>query len=146
MRKITAIVSGLFLAVSVFVSVPVVSAADAPASGTAKVIAYYFHGSFRCPTCKKLESYAKAAINDNFKNEIASGKLEFKEINVEEKENDHFIGEYQLYTKTLILSLEKDGKETKWKNLDRIWDLVGNKKEYMEYVKNGVDDFLKEAE
>ncbi|MBF0217245.1 MAG: hypothetical protein HQL30_09675 [Candidatus Omnitrophica bacterium] len=111
-----------------------------------KVIAFYFHGSFRCPTCRKLEAYSKETISTNFKYEIDSGKLEFKEVNTEEKGNEHFVDEYQLYTKTLILSLVKDGKEVKWKNLDKIWELVGNKKKYADYVTNAVSDLLKEAQ
>ena len=111
----------------------------------AHVIAYYFHGAFRCPTCHKLEQYSKEAIETNFKNEITSGKLEFKVINVEDKDNGHYGNDYQLYTKSLILSLVKDGKETKWINLDKIWEYVGNKQRFIDYVKSGVADFLKET-
>ena len=111
-----------------------------------KVIAYYFHGQMRCPTCHKLEQYSKEAIETNFKEAIASGKLEFKVVNVEDKGNEHYGSDYQLYTKSLILSLVKDGKQTKWINLDKIWEYVGNKQRFVEYVKSGVADLLKEAQ
>jgi hypothetical protein len=120
----------------------VFSAEDKPA---AKVVAYYFHGIARCPTCYKLEQYSKEAIETNFKDALASGKLEFKVVNVEDKSNEHYGNDYQLYTKSLILSLVKDGKEIKWKNLDKIWEYVGNKQRFIDYVKSGVADFLKEA-
>jgi hypothetical protein len=112
----------------------------------AHVVAYYFHGTFRCPTCHKLEQYSKEAIETNFKEAIASGKLEFKVVNVEDKGNEHYGSDYQLYTKSLILSLVKDGKQTKWINLDKIWEYVGNKQRFVEYVKSGVADLLKEAQ
>lgn len=111
----------------------------------AQVIAYYFHGGMRCPTCHKLERYSKEAIETNFKDALATGKLEYKIVNVEDKDNEHYTSDYQLYTKSLILSLVKDGKELKWKNLDKIWGFVGNKQKYLGYVKEGVADFLKEA-
>ena len=111
-----------------------------------KVIAYYFHGTFRCPTCHKLEQYSKEAIESNFKDVLTSGKLEFKVVNVEDKGNEHYGSDYQLYTKSLILSLVKDGKEIKWKNMDKIWEYVGNKQRFIDYVKSGVTDFLKEAQ
>ena len=113
--------------------------------GSGKVIAYYFHGTFRCPTCHKLEQYSKETIETNFKDALASGKLEFKVVNVEDKGNEHYGNDYQLYTKSLILSLVKDGKQIKWKNLDKIWEYVGNKQRFIDYVKSGVADFLKEA-
>ncbi len=82
-----------------------------------KVVAYYFHGDFRCPTCYRLEQYSKEAIDTHFKDAVSSGKLEFKAVNVEDRDNRHFIDDYQLYTKSLILSLIKDGKEVKHKNV-----------------------------
>ena len=110
-----------------------------------KVIAYYFHGQMRCPTCHKLEQYSKEAIETNFKDALASGKLEFKVVNVEDKGNEHYGNDYQLYTKSLILSLVKDGKQIKWINLDKIWEYVGNKQRFVDYVKSGVAGLLKEA-
>lgn len=108
-----------------------------------KVYAYYFHGAMRCSTCYKLEQYSKEAIENNFKSELASGKLEFKVVNIEERANEHFINDYQLYTKSLVLSLVRDGKEIKSKNLNQIWQLVGNKDKFMTYVKEELGNFLK---
>jgi hypothetical protein len=110
-----------------------------------KVYAYYFHGSMRCSTCYKLEQYSKEAIEGNFKDKLASGKLEFKVVDVEQKSNAHFVNDYQLYTKALVLSLVKDGKEIKSKNLTSIWQLVGNKEKFIEYIKEELDNFLKDS-
>ena len=109
-----------------------------------KVIAYYFHGNMRCPTCHKMEEYAKETIDVNFASELSSGKLAFKVVNVEKKENEHFVNEYQLYTKSLIVSLVKGGKEVKSKNLTKIWEYVRNKNTYSDYVNNEIATFLKE--
>ncbi|MDD5108169.1 MAG: nitrophenyl compound nitroreductase subunit ArsF family protein [Candidatus Omnitrophica bacterium] len=111
----------------------------------AHVVVYYFHGQMRCPTCHKLEQYSKEVIETNFKDALASGKLEFKVVNVEDKGNEHYGKDYQLYTKSLILSLVKDGKEVKWTNMDKIWEYVSNKPRFIDYVKSGVTDLLREA-
>ncbi|MFA5117456.1 MAG: nitrophenyl compound nitroreductase subunit ArsF family protein [Candidatus Omnitrophota bacterium] len=111
----------------------------------AKVIAYYFHGTFRCYTCTNMEKYSREAIEGNFKDALASGSLEFKAVNVEDKGNEHFVDDYQLYTKSLILSLVKDGKEIKQKNLDQIWRLAGNKGKFIEYVTGEVAELLKDV-
>lgn len=112
----------------------------------AHVVAYYFHGHMRCPTCYKLEQYSKEAIDTNFKDALVSGKLEFKVVNIEDKGNEHYGKDYQLYTKSLILALVKDAKVTKWKNMDKIWEYAGNKERFIDYVKSGVADLLKEAQ
>jgi hypothetical protein len=111
-----------------------------------KVIVYYFHGSFRCFTCTNMEKYSREAIEANFADNLKSGALEFKEINVEERGNEHFASDYKLYTKSLILSLVKDGKEVNYKNLDKIWELARNKQKFIEYVSNEVNEFIKGAQ
>jgi hypothetical protein len=93
-----------------------------------------------------MEQYSKEAIEANFKDALSSRKLEFKVVNIEERGNEHFAQDYQLYTKSLILSLVKDGKETKSKNLTKIWEYVRNKQRFFDYVSEEVNNFLKEAQ
>ncbi|MFC1709789.1 nitrophenyl compound nitroreductase subunit ArsF family protein [Candidatus Omnitrophota bacterium] len=109
-----------------------------------KIIAYYFHGNARCATCHKMEQYAEEAIEENFKDELANGLLIFKAVNVEEEENEHFTNDYQLYTKALIISHVKDGKEMQHKNLMKIWEYVRDKKKFSNYVTTEINDYLKE--
>jgi hypothetical protein len=90
-----------------------------------------------------MEQFSKEAIEDNFKDELVSGKLVFKTVNIDKKENRHFVDDYQLYTKSLVLSLVKEGKEVKSKNLAKIWEYAGNKEKFFEYVKTQVNEFLK---
>ena len=110
------------------------------------VAAYYFHGNYRCSNCYRIEQYSKEAIEQYFKNELDSGKLVFKIINIEEKGNEHFIKDYQLYTKSLIVSLVKNGKEVEFDNLVKVWEFLGNKQKFYDYVKGEVALYLKELE
>lgn len=110
-----------------------------------KVIAYYFHGAFRCSTCSNIEEYSHEAIQKYFAEELGNGRLEFRHINVEEPDNKHFIQHYQLFTRSLVLSMETEGKEVKWKNLPDVWKLVRDKARFFQYVKDEVEQFLKET-
>ncbi|MFA6384122.1 MAG: nitrophenyl compound nitroreductase subunit ArsF family protein [Candidatus Omnitrophota bacterium] len=122
-----------FGAVVVFWGVAIlVSSAFAAQDGNgSRVVAYYFHGTMRCPTCRNLERYSKEALETYFKDAFASGKLEFNVLNVEQKANEHYANDYQLYTKSLVLTLVKDGKQVKWINLDKIWEYVRNKRKFL---------------
>ncbi len=133
----------VILAVVAVISAPIAFAAE---SSSAKVVAYYFHGSFRCPTCMNMEKYSMEAIDLNFKDALDSGNLEFKVVNVEDRGNEHFVNDYKLYTKSLILSMIKDGKEVKSKNLDKIWELARNKQKFIDYVTGEVNAFMKDAQ
>jgi hypothetical protein len=123
-----------------------INPACAEKASSGKVIVYYFYGTVRCSTCHKLEQYSKETLENNFKEELASGKLEFKAINVEDKGNGHYLKDYQLYTKSLILSLVKEDKQIKWTNLNKIWEYVGDKQKFSDYVKGEVTDLLKESQ
>jgi hypothetical protein len=103
-----------------------------------KFIVYYFHGNARCPTCYKLENYAKSVVETDFSGAIKNGKLEWKTVNVEDKGNEHFSDDYKLYTKSVIISTQKDGAQVSWKNLDKIWQLIGDQNRYMEYIRKEV--------
>ncbi len=131
----------IILAVVVFISVSsALAAEDKPRT---KFIVYYFHGSFRCYTCTNMEKYSKEAVEVNFKDAVASGKLEFKTVNVDKRENEHFVKDYSLYTKTLIISMVEGNKEVKYKNLDKIWQLAGDKQRFVDYVVDQIKEFMK---
>lgn len=110
----------------------------APITKGRKIVVYYFHGNARCPTCFKLENFAKSEVETDFASAIKHGKLEWKTVNVETAGNDHFSNDYKLYTKSVIVSTIVDGKEVSWKNLDQIWQLVHNEADYREYIKREV--------
>jgi hypothetical protein len=67
-------------------------------------------------------------------------------VNFEEEGNEHYVKDYQLYTQSLILSRVRGGKEVEWKNLERIWKLVGHKEDFVAYVQAEVQGFMKQAE
>jgi len=123
------------------VSVP--SGAQArPQAASPKVIAYYFHTTYRCITCRRIEAYSREAIEQEFAQALKDGKLDFRLVNVEDSANQHFIQDYQLFTKSLILVKMKDGKQSEWKNLRRVWELVRRKDAFLRYVQDEVRAYL----
>jgi hypothetical protein len=110
-----------------------------------RVIAYYLHGTLSCSTCQTIEKYSKEAIEHYFANELKNGTLEFKALNVEDPENRHYIQDYQILSKALVISLIKQDKEVRWKNLRDVWKLVKDKDKFFQYVKDEAGKFLKET-
>jgi len=111
-----------------------------------QLIVYYLHGDMRCPTCHKLETYAKEALDTYFADEVASKDIVWKVINVDKPENRHFVQDYRLVTKSVVLSEITDGKENRWKNLDLIWQKVGDKGSYLQYIRDSILKFLQDTE
>lgn len=107
-----------------------------------KVIAYYFHTNTRCSTCIKIEQYSHEAIEQGFPYELKAGTLELRVVNYEQPENRHFIQDYKLVSKSLVLVNMVDGKQTRWTNLKLVWQLTGHKDAFLNYVRKEIRGYL----
>ena len=114
----------------------------APAHAQHKVIAYYFHTNTRCSTCMKIEQYSREAIEQGFADELKNGTLEMKIVNYENPENRHFMQDYKLVSKSLVLVNLVNGKQTEWTNLRLVWQLTGRKDAFLNYVRKEVRGYL----
>lgn len=112
----------------------------APDSSLVKV--YYFHTTNRCASCLKIEELTTASVETNFKKELTDGDLTFDLINVDKGEYKHFVKDYKLYTKSVVLSKVVKGKEVEWKNLDKVWLLLRSPEKFEEYIKTETLVFL----
>ena len=107
-----------------------------------RVVATYFHGNVRCTTCRKVEAYAREAVEQGFQTEVAAGVVQFRAVNLEEAQNAHFAQDYQLVNKSVVVTEEIDGKVARWAKLDEVWSLVGNRDAYHHYVQDAVRGYL----
>jgi hypothetical protein len=104
-----------------------------------QAIVYYFHGSTRCTTCKTIEAFAHETVASAFAPDLKAGSLEWKVVNVDEPASQHFVRDYQLYTRSVVVVDAKDPK--RFKVLDRVWQLVGDKAAFQRYVEQEVRAF-----
>lgn len=100
-----------------------------------RVVAYYFHTNRRCASCRKIEAYTTEAIQQDFVEELKDGRLVYRVVNVEEKANEHFVKDYKLFTKSVILVDEQSGKQAAWKNLEKVWQLLNDKEAFLRYIR-----------
>jgi len=121
------------------------SANEDQTESQAKVVTYYFHTTYRCVSCKKIEAYSKEAIESGFADQLENGTLTFQSVNIDEDENKHFIKDYQLYTKSLVICNMDDGKQVEWKNLAKVWELIRDKDAFIKYVQDEINVYLKES-
>ncbi len=84
-------------------------------------------------------------METNFKELLDSDRIVWKPINVDEPENQHFITDFELEMKLVVLADIKDGKQAQWKKLDQVWPLSGDKPGFLEYIKVETEEYLKES-
>jgi len=72
----------------------------------------YFHGKRRCPTCVAVGEITKSTLENYFKEEMQQGKIRFSDINIDDKQYENLVSEYQInWNALLILTNTKDGKK-----------------------------------
>ncbi|MCM1010552.1 MAG: nitrophenyl compound nitroreductase subunit ArsF family protein [Fusobacterium sp.] len=95
----------------------------------------YYWANPRCANCKKMEQFTQSAVqkmNDN--------SVHFKSLDMSKPENKAAVKKYKLYTKSVVISKNVQGKE-QWKNLDGIWTKVNNQKAFEKYITDEVKKF-----
>lgn len=108
-----------------------------------RVEVVYYHGDVRCMTCIKIESLIKRTVEEFYQKQVDAGKIVFKSVNYDKKENEKFADKYDLFNQTLIISVNKNNKEVKWKNSEKIWELISNEEKFMNYVKIEISKSLR---
>lgn len=111
-------------------------------AGDHKIIAYYFHGIARCPSCRKIEAYTEKAVKSGFDEEIKARRLEWRVVNVDQPENSHYIKDYQLYTKSVVIVDMQGEKQARWKNLEKVWELLNDEGAFISYITNEVTAYM----
>ena len=110
-----------------------------------EVVAFYFHGNFRCNNCRKIEQYSREAVEKYFAEQFINKTLVFSVINTDLPENAHFIEDYQLYTKSLVIAEFKNGKQVRWKNLTGVWNYLNDREKFYDYVRSEIRAYLESS-
>jgi hypothetical protein len=111
-------------------------------SAKADVVMIYFDGGKDCSTCDKLEGYAYETLRQEFNESLEAGTLAWQRLNMDAPENEHYVTEFGLYTKSIVLIRLENGDRLRHENLEKIWDLVYDKVEYQAYIRERLQDFL----
>ena len=94
----------------------------------------YFHTNVRCPTCETIEAYATEAVQSGFAEQLEAGQMQWRVVNYDEPQHKHFKKTYELVAPSVIVVEIAGGVQKQWKDLHRVWELVGDKAAFLEYV------------
>lgn len=130
----------LVLLVVVILSTNIVYAQNA----NTKLNIMYFHATQRCAGCIAIEDFTRTTLNNEFAKELKDSIIVFKSIDFLEPENEKYQEQYKFDVQTLILSRVEHNKETKWLNLEKIWDYSDNYEKYRQYLVSEINKLLKE--
>lgn len=108
-----------------------------------KIQLYLFHSTNRCYSCITAGEYAKKTLEQNFSQEIKSGKIDFREINVDLPENKEVAEKFKASGTSLFINSIIDGQDN-IKEDTQIWRLVANEKSFSDYLAKKLKDLIGE--
>ena len=103
---------------------------------------FYFHGYRRCFTCRAIENYLEETVRQDFALRLPGGGLEWRQVNVEEPRNRHYIRDFNLVSSAAVIAEMRGDEAKRMKQLDLVWRLVRDKSSFMTYVRGEIEDFV----
>lgn len=104
----------------------------------------YFHGPQRCRTCVALEKATMEVLESQFANQVKSGSVKFREIDLSTKEGEKLGDKYEIAWSSLVI-VRKQGKKEKVADLtdDGFRYAVKDKAKIQSLLENKINEFLK---
>lgn len=104
----------------------------------------YFFSEPRCKTCRTIETLTAETVRDTFKAELDTGKLQWKMVDTDKKENRHYITDFKLFTKSVVVAEIRNGEVQRFQVLQKVWELVHSPEKFRAYVSDSVRTFMTE--
>jgi len=92
--------------------------------------AVYFHSPHRCPTCRKIETFAHEALAP----EIDLGKIAWQTADYTADLNASLVDQFKVFTSTVVLVEVQQGNVVRWKNLEEVWDHTNDQAEFITFI------------
>lgn len=102
----------------------------------------YFTTEVRCPSCLRIEDWTRQTVETRFPDQVEEGTVAFKMINVNLPQNRHYIQDYQLVSKSVVVAEFKNGELGQWFNLQDVWIKLSDQAAFEAYVGDTVKALL----
>jgi len=101
-------------------------------SGAEKIEVFHFHATRQCMSCINIGKFTKATIKEKFPEEFKSGKITFREVNIDLPENKKIAQDYKVNGSALYINVIKNGQDNKEEDTT-VWRLVTNESQLKNY-------------
>lgn len=106
-----------------------------------KIQVFLFHATQRCITCVNIGKYAKETVEQKFPEELKSGKIEFREINIDLPENKELATKFKVTGSALFINPIIEGKDN-IKEDTQVWRLTSNEQSFISYLSDKLNAML----
>jgi hypothetical protein len=114
------------------------SIAVAPAQ---KVEVFLFHRTQRCTTCITIGKLSGQTVEEKFGPEVLSGKVEFREVNIDEPQNKALAEKFQASGSSLFINAIREGGDNIQEDME-VWRLTNDPAAFKNYLANKINVLL----
>ncbi len=101
---------------------------------------YYFHSTFRCSTCNKIEKMTENLLKSEFSKQLDNKKIKYMDVNFQEDEM--LAKQYEVVASCVVIVLKQNKKILKYRRLDEVWTLVDNQKKFKDHISKVIRNYL----
>jgi len=118
-------------------SLPATAVAAVQPSGAGETVeVYYLHATFRCATCNAIEKMTRDLLARQFKNELASGAMMFRDANFQTDEA--LARRFGVVASCVVVAAVRDGRTVEFRRLDEVWTRMKDPKSFDDYLLDAI--------
>lgn len=136
------ILTGLALAATGFALADGAAPAPGASADSPSFVVYYLHATRRCRTCLSIEATTQRILEDQFRQELSSGRIAWKPLNFEDKGNEHFVQDFGLVSSSVVVAQVENGQPVRYKVLQDVWKLIHDDLRFRAYITREIQDFI----
>jgi len=114
------------------------SVAMAPAE---KVEVFLFHRTQRCATCIAIGELSGQTVKESFAQEAAAGKIEFREINIDNPENKSLAEKFKASGSSLFINAVRNGADNIQEDT-QVWRLTNDAQAFKDHLAGKINALL----
>lgn len=98
-----------------------------------------FHGNSQCESCLNLGKFAESTLRKNYAAELASGVINYIDINAQAEPANELVLKYSPTHASLYLAVNRSGNES-FEELSQAWYYTGDEAAYSKYLSGVIDE------
>lgn len=106
-----------------------------------RVQVFLFHATKRCISCINIGKYAKETVEQKFSEELKSGKIEFREINIDLPENKELATKFKATGSALFINSIINDNDNISEDA-QVWRFVSDKEAFIGYLSEKIKTLL----
>ena len=106
-----------------------------------KVELFLFHRTQRCTTCIAIGKLSGQTVEERFGPEALSGKVVFREVNIDEPRNKALAEKFQASGSSLFLNAIREGSDNIQEDM-QAWRLTNDPQAFKDYLSGKINSLL----